>query len=170
MRGGDTVEEGRRVEDRLFRDVMGRFATGVTVVTTRDGERRPVGATVSSFTSLSLDPPLVLICLENRSRTLGHIRRAGIFAVNVLAVGQQELSRRFAGPCPEWDGLKTVASSTGAPLLAGAVATVECRFETHYPGGDHHILIGRVVDLRADGEAAPLVYYKGAYGGFSPLR
>src|SRR5579871_2030942 len=149
-----------------FRQAMGRFATGVTVVTSIADDGEPVGTTASAVTSLSLDPPLVLVCFDRGSVTLRAIRTHGAFAVNVLAAPQQHLSANFArrGLAAVWDGVRHRPGPTGSPRLHGVLATLECTVENRLPGGDHEIVVGRVhhVDTGDDG-AAPLLYWRGAY-------
>lgn len=156
------------VSDTDFKSVMGRFATGVTVVTTCDGER-PAGVTVNAFASVSLDPPLVMVSIDKRSHMHDLVARVGFFAANILGAHQQDTSRRFAGQTgdrnerfrqtPFHEGV------TGAPILDEAIAHVECRVVAVYPGGDHSIFLGRVEALGA-ATGDPLVYYRARYGAF----
>jgi flavin reductase (DIM6/NTAB) family NADH-FMN oxidoreductase RutF len=153
-----------------LRGAMGRFATGVTVITARDETERPVGTTVSAVTSLSLDPPLVLVCLDRKSQTLAAVRAHGAFAVNVLGSHHQDVSNAFArsGNHAAWDDLSHADGITGSPVLDGAHVTLDCRIESIAEGGDHEILIGRVVDLRhPDDDGEPLVYYGGKYAALA---
>jgi len=149
-------------EDR-FRQALGRFASGVTVVTTHDAGV-PIGLTVSSFASLSLDPPLVLVCIDLRVRANAAISQAGAFAVNVLTAEQEHLSRQFA--TRDIDRFAGVAWQPGAalglPVLDGALAQLECRLHQMLPGGDHTIFVGEVVAAEL-GDAAPLLYFRSAY-------
>jgi 3-hydroxy-9,10-secoandrosta-1,3,5(10)-triene-9,17-dione monooxygenase reductase component len=154
------------VSDSEFRAALGRFPTGVTVVATCEG-KSPIGLTVNAFASISLDPPLVMVSIDRRSHLHDAIPRAGYFAASILTVEQQELSRRFAGQTAHRsDRFYSVSwrtESTGAPVLNGALAWVDCRVEAMYPGGDHSIVLGRVEALGfAAGE--PLLYYRGRYG------
>jgi flavin reductase (DIM6/NTAB) family NADH-FMN oxidoreductase RutF len=153
-----------------LRSAMGRFATGVTVITARDDDGKPVGTTVSAVTSLSLDPPLVLVCLDRKSQTLAAVREHGAFAVNVLGAHHQDVSNAFArsGNHAAWDDLSHEDGVTGSPVLDGAHVALDCRIQTISDGGDHEILIGRVVDLRhPDEESEPLVYYGGKYAALA---
>jgi len=153
------------VDQKAFRDTMSCFASGVTVVTACDGAGDPVGLTVSAFTSLSLDPCLILVCLDKRVSNLEHYRR-GPFAVNMLSEAQAALSTRFATKMEDrFAGVDHIAGETGAPLLPDSLAWVECETHEVLPGGDHHILIGRVVALNAGAAAGrgPLLYYRGGY-------
>ncbi|GAA3040164.1 flavin reductase family protein [Streptosporangium longisporum] len=155
---------------RALRDALGQFATGVAVVTAATGRGDRLGVTVNSFTSVSLDPPLVLWCLSRRAPSAPAFAEAGRFAVNVLAAGQEHLSRRFATPLPDkFAGVETVLTPGGVPVLAGTLAHFACRTVTTYEGGDHLIFVGEVEHFRgAPGE--PLVFHSGSYGAFSVAR
>jgi len=149
-----------------FRQAMGHFATGVTVVTSVGDDGGPVGTTASAVTSLSLDPPLVLVCFDRTSETLRAIRSHGAFVVNVLAARQQHLSANFArrGLAAAWDGVRHRPGPTGSPRLHGVLAALECTVENRLPGGDHEIVVGRVQDVEiGDEAAAPLLYWRGSY-------
>jgi len=150
------------VPDELRR-ALGRFVTGVTIVTCRDDNGEPVGLTANSFNALSLDPPLVLWSLRESSSTIGAFTAATHFAVNVLAADQVELSRRFARPTSaKFDEGEWTDGQGGAPLLAGCVAVFECRRHSHHAAGDHMLFIGEVE--RIGGSASsPLVYHAGHY-------
>jgi 3-hydroxy-9,10-secoandrosta-1,3,5(10)-triene-9,17-dione monooxygenase reductase component len=150
----------------LFRHAMGHFATGVTVVTSVDEDGEPIGTTASAVTSLSLDPPLVLVCFDHTSLTLRAVRAHGAFAVNVLAAPQRHLSANFArrGLAAGWDGVRHRPGPAGSPRLEGVLASLECTVENRLPGGDHEIVVGRVRDIEVgDDGAAPLLYWRGAY-------
>lgn len=146
---------------------MRRFATGITVVTALPPRQPPVGVTVNSLTSVSLTPPLVLICIGNYLRVRGAIEAAGAFAVSLLHGGQEEISRRFAGQRPGDDpfaGLRTAAGPvTGAPLLAETLGHLECQVVGAHPGGDHTIFVGEVLTAAATAEQPALVYYLSRY-------
>jgi flavin reductase (DIM6/NTAB) family NADH-FMN oxidoreductase RutF len=149
-----------------FRHAMGHFATGVTVVTSISDDGEPIGTTASAVTSLSLDPPLVLVCFDRASLTLRAIRAHGAFVVNVLAARQQHLSANFArrGLAAVWDDIRHRPGPTGSPRLEGVLAAVECTVENRLPGGDHEIVVGRVRDIEVGADdAVPLVYWRGAY-------
>ena len=147
----------------LFRSVLGRFPSGVTVVTARDQAGRDHGMTVSSFCSLSLVPPLVLICVEQTAVLHGVLGGASTFAANVLAGDQEPLSRRFAGPDEgRFHGLAIARGLTGCALLAGAVASMECAIRDRHPGGDHTIVIGEVLAATVR-DARALLYFRGEY-------
>jgi flavin reductase (DIM6/NTAB) family NADH-FMN oxidoreductase RutF len=150
-----------------FRDAIGRFATGVTVVTSVGADGQPVGTTASAVTSLSLDPPLVLVCFDRASVTLQAVRTHGAFVVNVLAAPQRHLSANFArrGLAAAWDGVRHRPGRTGSPRLDGVLAALECTVEDSFPGGDHEIVVGRVHAVETAGrDDAPLLYWRGAYG------
>lgn len=153
-----------------FREAMGHFATGVTVVTSVDARGEPVGTTASAVSSLSLEPPLVLVCFDRSSLTLAAIRNYGAFAVNVLAAPQQHLSAKFArrGSAAAWDGVDHRPGFTGSPRLHDVLAVLECTVEHRLPGGDHEIVVGRVrdVEVAADG-TPPLLYWRGGYAALA---
>ena len=160
------VEESAEVGAPEFRQAMGYFATGVTVVTSISDDGEPVGTTASAVTSLSLDPPLVLVCFDHASLTLRAIRSHGAFVVNVLAAPQKHLSANFArrGLASAWDGVRHRPGPTGSPRLHGVLAALECTIENRLPGGDHEIVVGRVRDVELSaGGAAPLLYWRGSY-------
>ena len=152
-----------------FRRAMGHFATGVTVVTSVGPDGQPVGTTANAVSSLSLDPPLILVCFGRASLTLEAIRRHRAFVVNVLAAPQQDLSANFArrGLAAAWDGVPHRPGPTGSPRLEGVLAALECTVERSFPGGDHEIVIGRLqyVETAAAG-AAPLLFWRGSYLSF----
>jgi len=151
------------VDPDAFRKALGRFATGVTVVTTRDAAGRPLGLTVSAFCSLSLRPPLVLVCIDHRSDANAGMRESGLFAVSVLAEGQEDVSRRFATPGrAKLEGFPFAAGRLGLPLVPGALAHVECRVRSFHDEGDHAVWVGEVRSLRTH-PGRPLLYYAGAY-------
>ncbi len=150
------------IDETLFRQVLGHFASGVTVVTTAVGERL-VGLTVSSFTSLALQPMLVLVCIDHQAGSHDLIAEAGQYAVNILAEGQEYLSRRFASEeAQKFIPDTFTRSPRGLPLLNGALAQLECRLHQRLPGGDHTIYIGEVV-AAACTDASPLLYYRSGY-------
>ncbi|MGE0725283.1 MAG: flavin reductase family protein [Alphaproteobacteria bacterium] len=151
-----------------FRDVMGCFATGVAVVTTRDGAGAPVGVTISSFASLSLDPPLVLFCLEWSADCWPAFAAADHFTVNFLAADQAGLSVRFSSLAPDrWSGVAHRPGAAGGPVIVGALGWVACRKEAVHSGGDHAIVVGRVEDLDRDPDRQPLLHFRGRYGAFA---
>jgi flavin reductase (DIM6/NTAB) family NADH-FMN oxidoreductase RutF len=157
---------GTDVPAAEFRDAMGHFATGVTVITSIGADGAPVGTTANAVTSLSLDPPLVLVCFDHGSTTLRAIRGHGAFVVNVLAAGQRQLSANFArrGLAAAWDGVRHRHGPTGSPRLEGVLAALECTVEHYLPGGDHEIVVGRVRHVETSAApAAPLVFFRGGY-------
>ncbi|GLX11326.1 flavin reductase family protein [Microbispora sp. NBRC 16548] len=152
---------------RSLREALGQFATGVAVVTTATPNGERAGVTVNSFSSVSLDPPLVLWCLSDRAPSAPVFLRAGRFAVNILAAGQDELSRRFATPAPDkFAGVDVLATPTGLPMLAGTLATFSCRTVTVHAGGDHHIFVGEVEHHQRSG-GEPLLFHSGRYREFA---
>jgi 3-hydroxy-9,10-secoandrosta-1,3,5(10)-triene-9,17-dione monooxygenase reductase component len=147
------------VDSTALRDVMGRFATGVTVVTARDGGG-PVGFTCQSFVSLSLEPPLVALAPAKTSTSWPRIRRAGSFCVNVLSDRQAAVGRAFArSGGDKFTGVDWDPGVTGAPVLRSTLAWVECRLEAIHEAGDHELVVGRVLALHA-GEGTPLLFYR----------
>ncbi|RZV33442.1 MAG: flavin reductase [Chromatiales bacterium] len=154
-----------------FRRALSCFATGVAVVTTNDENNEPVGMTVSSFNSVSLDPPLVLWSIANDAQCYDSFMKAEYFAVNVLTMEQQDLSSRFATRgIDKFDGLGYREGLHGAPILPEYAACFECGTEYRYEGGDHKIIVGRVLHLE-DRETDPLIFYRGRFlknGGSGP--
>jgi 3-hydroxy-9,10-secoandrosta-1,3,5(10)-triene-9,17-dione monooxygenase reductase component len=153
--------ERRLIDGRALRRALACFATGIAVVTTRGDGGAPVGLTVNSFNSVSLDPPLILWSIALTAPSLAAFRRNDAFAVNILAADQADICARFATPAP--DKFSDVAwreGRLGVPVLDGTVAQFECRTHARYPGGDHEIHLGRVVALRSSGER-PLVVWRG---------
>ncbi len=151
---------------RLMRDVMGHFATGVSVVTARDGDGAPVGTTANAISSVSLDPPLLLACLARSSATLAAIRAEGRFAINVLAAEQRHHSDRFAkkGAAVRSHEVDFDDHDTGLPVLRGSLATVVCEVEAIHPAGDHEIVVGAAHHLEhREPGAKPLLFYRGSY-------
>lgn len=149
-----------------FRTVLGHFATGIVVVTgVLDGV--PAGLTCQSFVSLSLDPPLVAFSPSKMSRSWQRIDQSGAFCANVLTAEQEEISRVFAtSGRDKFRGVGWRPAETGSPILADVLAWIDCRIEARYDGGDHHLVVGRVVDLEAAPKGEPLLAYRGGYGHF----
>lgn len=150
----------------LFRKASGYWATGVSVITTSDIDGTPFGLTMNAVTSLSLAPPLYIICVDNKSDTLEPLKRSGHFCINVLSAGQQEISNTFARKGPnKFENIGFDRGATGAPLLHGRLMAIECAVHATHPGGDHHIFVGevRAITLPAAEDAAPLLYYRGRY-------
>ena len=151
-------------DPRTLRDALGCFATGVTVVTCLDDDQKPAGLTVNSFTSVSLDPPLLLVCLHKQAASAQALIAAGHFAVNVLQTGQQPASITFStrvenrfGETP-WS-----CGEAGAPILEESLCVFECERFAVYDGGDHHLLVGRVVKASFDAALDPLLFFRGSY-------
>jgi len=152
------------VDADQYRAALGAWATGVTIVTARAGDEIH-GMTVSDFCGASLDPPLVLVCADKSAHTLGVIEKGRIFAVNLLSAKQQDLSNRFASKQDEFrrfEGLDCGRAETGAPLIPGALVSLDCRVHATHDSGDHVIVVGRVEAI-VKGEGDPLVYYAGSY-------
>ncbi len=150
-------------DHRSFRNALGRFVTGVTIVTTLDGAGRPVGLTANSFNSVSLDPPMVLWSLALRSRNLPVFEAARHFAVNILASDQRALSDRFARPVADrFAGVAWRPGQSGVPVLDGVTAVFECINESRVAGGDHLVFLGRVRAFEHF-DREPLIYHSGRY-------
>jgi flavin reductase (DIM6/NTAB) family NADH-FMN oxidoreductase RutF len=160
------MEQGRQL-----RKVMSHFVTGVTVIAARDPETGvPGGLTANAVCSVSLDPPLLLVCVSEGCRTHDVIEKARSFSVNVLGESQEEISRLFADGerTGKFDGVGFRSGETGAPILTAALAWLECRVWASYPGGDHTIFVGEVLGSGlADHRQAPLVFFKGRYDGLA---
>ena len=151
-------------EPSRFRQVLGHFCTGVTVITAAEDDR-PAGFACQAFAALSLDPPLVLFCPSRSSATWPVIARAGYFCVNVLAAGQQEIARRFGAPgADKFTGVSWSPSRSGAPVLAGVLTWVGCEVQGVHEAGDHRVVLGRVVELGPCSAEQPLLFYRGRYG------
>jgi 3-hydroxy-9,10-secoandrosta-1,3,5(10)-triene-9,17-dione monooxygenase reductase component len=149
-----------------FRTVLSHFCSGVTIITGREGPE-PVGLTCQSFTSLSLDPPLVAFCPGKSSSSWPRIQPSGAFCVNVLAEDQEEVCRVFATKGGDkFRGVGWRAGETGSPIIHDSLAWIDCRIDTVHDGGDHLIVVGRVVELGASHSAKPLLFYRGGYGRF----
>jgi flavin reductase (DIM6/NTAB) family NADH-FMN oxidoreductase RutF len=156
------------IDPSEFRRILGHWVTGVAVVASDTEEGGPCGFTANAFTSLSLEPPLVLVCVDRAANSLDGIRRTGRFTVNVLGSGDERLARHFATDAADkFEGVAWTTAVTGAPVLADALAWVDCRVTIEVPGGDHVIFIGEVVGGDAD-EGEPLIFYRGGYGRFMP--
>ncbi|MEM8902157.1 MAG: flavin reductase family protein [Actinomycetota bacterium] len=158
-------------DGRRFRDVLGTFPTGVTVVTSVVDGAPPVGVTIGSFTSVSLDPPLVAFLPGTGSESWPGIEASGTFCVNVLGVDQTELCNRFAGKGEDKfaDVAWRPAPVTGSPILDGALTWIDCRIAAVHDGGDHHIVVGAVQALDHDNDAEPLLFLGGKYGRFDAI-
>jgi flavin reductase (DIM6/NTAB) family NADH-FMN oxidoreductase RutF len=160
----------RSFSDRAFRDALGLFATGVVVITSAGkaggNHAGHLGATISSFSSVSLDPPLILFSIGRHSKAFTAWQSVDSFAVNILGEEQSAISTRFARALTDkWDGVETRLGLGGTPLLAGALAWIECRSYAKYEGGDHLIVVGEVRSLmaRSAAGARPLIFFGGKY-------
>jgi flavin reductase (DIM6/NTAB) family NADH-FMN oxidoreductase RutF len=157
------------IDPRHFRHVLGHFPTGVVAVTSRDDSGAPIGMIVGSFTSVSLEPPLVAFLPARKSTTAPKILAHGRFCVNVLGAHQEEVSRAFTtAGAGKFDHVDWTWSSSGLPHLNGAIARIECTVQTVHDAGDHQIVVGQVVSLEAPGAALPLVFFQSGYGRFAP--
>ena len=152
------------VEEAEFRQALGHFAAGVTVVTSKLDDGEMAGITVTAFSSLSLEPPLVLVCIDKRARIHDRLKVGGNYAVNMLAEDQEVVSRRFASREPNaFSETGHTEGVTGAPIFHDALAVLECRIVDLLPGGDHTIVVGQVEATRVR-EGKPLLYFRGGYG------
>ena len=153
------------VSPAVMREVLGHFVSGIVVVTAA-GPDGPLGFTCQSFASLSLDPPLVAFAPARTSTTWPRIRPIGAFCVNVLAAGHEHISAGFArSGVDKFADVEWRPAPSGAPLLTGVSAWIDCELWAEHDGGDHTIAIGRVIDLGADASRPPLLYYRGQYTG-----
>jgi flavin reductase (DIM6/NTAB) family NADH-FMN oxidoreductase RutF len=153
-----------------FRRVLGQYPTGVSVITGVAADGVPTGLVVGSFTSVSLDPPLIAFFPDKGSSSWPKIRPTGCFCVNVLAHDQQPLCRQFAAKGEEkFAGVSWRSAGSGAPILAGVVAWIDCELQATHDAGDHDIVVGRVLALDVEQEADPLLFFQGGYGRFRPL-
>lgn len=151
------------VDQHAFRAVLGRFATGVTVVTAVGARNRDVGMTVTAFSSVSLEPPLVSVCIDHSASVYNAMSKAKHFVVNILSEGQEAIARRFAEPGPNrFDGIGFDRGQNGAVILMEVLGYVECSVVARHEAGDHDIIIGQVEVATAD-EGKPLLYYRGGY-------
>ncbi|MBL27857.1 MAG: hypothetical protein CMM50_09965 [Rhodospirillaceae bacterium] len=163
VRAAESVSADPAVDSDAFRATLGCFATGVTIVTARGPDDRPVGLTVTSFNSVSLDPPLILWSLKRASPNFAIFAEAKGFAVNILAADQTRLARRFATPLiDKFADLRCGRGAYDAPLLPGVAAQIECRSHMAYDGGDHVIFLGRVEHVRR-WERPPLIFCSGSF-------
>jgi flavin reductase (DIM6/NTAB) family NADH-FMN oxidoreductase RutF len=159
-------EAVRGISSKEFRHACGRFATGITIASVADPRGVPHGLTVSSFTSVSLVPPLISICLGESVTIIDRFRAASFFGINVLREDQEHLSEHFAKKGHDrFDGVKWHPGKTGAPLIDDVLASIECQVEQRVTAGDHEILIGRVVATHvSEAEGKPLLHFAGEYG------
>ena len=164
----EITPSGPEPEPARFRQVLGHFCSGVTVITALVGDKsEPIGFACQSFAAVSLEPPLVLFCPSRRSATWPRIERAGHFCANVLTDGQRELSRRFgvsaATGSDKFAGLRWSPCSSGAPVLEGALTWIGCAIQAVHEAGDHFVVIGRVAELGECAPQPPLLFYRGRY-------
>ncbi len=160
------TEHTTAFDQARFREVLGHFATGVTIVTATEEEVGPVGFTCQAFSALSLDPPLVVLAPAKSSTSWPKIAAAGAFCVNILEARQEVLCRSFAvSGADKFAGVGFVRGATGAPVLEGSLAYVECELEQIIDAGDHELVIGRVLSMGVN-EGSPLLYYRSGFGSF----
>jgi 3-hydroxy-9,10-secoandrosta-1,3,5(10)-triene-9,17-dione monooxygenase reductase component len=153
------------LDQARFREVLGHFATGVTIVTANE-EGEPVGFSCQSFSALSLDPPMVILAPQKSSTSWPRIARAGAFCVNILEEHQEAVCRAFAiSGGDKFDGVDWTPGTTGSPMITGSLAMIECTLGNIYEGGDHELVIGHVVSMEI-GEGSPLVFYRSGFGRF----
>jgi flavin reductase (DIM6/NTAB) family NADH-FMN oxidoreductase RutF len=159
------------IDPAKFRQVLGQYPTGVVVVTATSHSGEPLGMTVGSFTSVSLDPPLVAFLPDQKSRSWHALRASGDgFCVNILSAGQEGVCRSVATRTEDkFEGIDLEKSCAGNPVISGAVAYLDCTVEVIHEAGDHHIVIGRVEHLEIRNSLYPLLFFRGGYGSFSPL-
>jgi flavin reductase (DIM6/NTAB) family NADH-FMN oxidoreductase RutF/DNA-binding IclR family transcriptional regulator len=157
-------------DGKWFRRVLGQYPTGVVVVTAMGVDGKPAGLVVGTFTSVSLDPPLVGFLPDKSSTSWPKIQPAGHFCINVLSGDQEDVCRRFASKAPDkFEGFEWRQGVTGAPILDGVTAWIDCDLESVIEAGDHYIVIGRVRDLDVQDPSPPLLFFQGGYGSFTPL-
>lgn len=153
------------VDPREFRNALGNFATGVTIVTTMSEDREPVGLTANSFSSVSLDPPLVLFCLDRGSYSFAHFQASTHFVVNILSAEQKDISNHFAkAAVDKWHDVSFDICGVGCPAFSDALAVFECETQDIHEAGDHIIIIGKVESFRRRDDGEPLLYFRGRYG------
>ena len=160
--------DARMIDKRAFRQALGSFPTGVAVVTALPAGRHPVGITVNSFTSVSLEPPMVLWCLDKKSDRFRAFTEAEGYVINVLGTAHEDVSSRLAKPgSHSLEGIELLSTELGPPALADALAVFECVRHAVHDAGDHAILVGNVVRFARREAGAPLVFFKGRYGALS---
>jgi len=173
----DTIQERSATDSaarvpgnpKWYRQVLGQYPTGVCIITAPASNGPPAGMAVGSFTSVSLDPPLVAFLPDRGSTSWPRIRETGLFCVNILAADQEHICRRFAAKAlDKFDGLPHRPSPLGSPVIDGVVAWIDCALQDVFDAGDHYIVIGRVHQLQIESGSSPLVFFQGAYGQVSP--
>lgn len=158
------------IDPKWFRDVLGRYPTGVCAITAMDPDGNVSGMAVGSFTSVSLNPPLVAFLPDRSSTSWPKIERAGKFCVNVLSDQQLDVCKRFASKAEDkFAGLSYQLSRNGSPIIDGVVAWVDCDLCSVQEAGDHYIVIGAVRELQAESDCSALLFYRGGYGGFASI-
>lgn len=162
--GGGPGRRSAPFDSRAFRDALGQFVTGIAVITAAGAGGENHGMTISSFNSVSLDPPLILFSVDRGARSFDAWERAEGYAVNILDQAQEHLSNQFAHPdADRWAGVRVHHGATGAPLLDAAMACFECVHYARYDGGDHVIFVGRVIRIESARHGDPLIYFRGRY-------
>jgi flavin reductase (DIM6/NTAB) family NADH-FMN oxidoreductase RutF/DNA-binding IclR family transcriptional regulator len=157
-------------DPRWFRQVLGQYPTGVCVTTATLADGSRAGFVVGSFTSVSLDPPLVAFFPDKGSTTWPRIESAGKFCVNILSAEQEDVCRRFASRVPDkFEGIECREAGSGSPIISGVVAWIDCDIEAVEEAGDHYIVLGRVRELNVENPQLPLLFFQGGYGRFAPL-
>lgn len=157
------------IDPALFRRVLGAYPTGVAVITAMDSDGAPAGMVVGTFTSVSLDPPLVGFLPDKTSSSWPKIEQAGRFCVNVLGSDQQQLCRQLAGKGDRFAGVDLILSDHGLPVLAGCLAVIECTIHSVTEAGDHWFVLGNVLRMAVPREADPMLFHRGRYGGFAEI-
>ncbi len=158
------------IDSQKFRQVLGNYPTGVCAVTALDGSGNPLVLVIGSFTSVSLEPPLVGFLPDRRSTSWPLIRDAGNFCINVFASEQTELCRQMATPGPDkFAGIAYVPSAMGAPKLENVIAWIDCSLHDVLEAGDHYVVLGKVEHLEVDREGDPMLFFRGRYGGFRDI-
>lgn len=157
-----------QIEAATFREVLGYYPTGVTVITAFDPDNKPCGLVVGTFTSVSLDPPLVGFLPDKSSSSWPAVQAAGHFCVNVLASDQMDLCRKVAKSGPDkFAGVEYAVSKHNVPILVGAMVSIECKLESVTEAGDHWFVLGRVLGLEAHRDTDPMLFFRGKYGSFA---
>ncbi len=158
------------IDQATFREVLGSYPTGVCVITALDAENKPTGMVVGTFTSVSLDPPLVGFLPDKKSTSWPLIEKAGRFCVNVLASNQQAICRQVSAKGPEkFVGVEYTLSEHGLPVLAESIARIECTIHSVTEAGDHYFVLGNVLSLEATRDDDPMLFYRGRFGGFNAI-
>lgn len=160
-------EQSVAIDPRRFREVCGQYATGVAVVTASGGQGRHIGVTVNSFTSVSLEPPLVQFSLDRKASVFPIFTTTDHFVINVLSTGQRQLSSRFALRSDGFEEVTVAVGAYGCPVIGGCLANIECEKFAVYDGGDHVIILGRVMELHCAPANEPLLFFRGSYGTFT---